>query len=206
MIKEVIKTLRDKKDELLRCAPIIIEKGDNYFIMVVKDYMEVIPYSDIVDKIDPDKTSDNISFSLLWNTERQKINKGTFYVIWANDKKYNIWIDDADIKLDERIDVGEEKHERILSVNKKTKKFHFTFFKHDEIGSTFYTMYYHMGNVLIPSMNFSKEEAKREIGELLASFSSVEDIDAILEIDEIKEIILNELDPDEVKLTKKMEE
>lgn len=208
MFNCLIKTLKDKKEELLSFSPksddaIVVENTPDYFKMVLKDYMEVGMYSDIIDNLDPDKISDKISFSVLWNTTKQRINKGTFYVISIDDKTYNIWFDGLDVKLDERIKVGEETHEKIIKVDMGSGNFHFTSLKHDKIGSTFYTMYYHPGEALIPAMSFSKEEALGEINKMLDNFLDIEISNSIVNIEEIRNIILRDLSPDGVKLEKK---
>lgn len=206
MLNRLINTLKGKKEELLNLSSdeaIAVENTPSHFKMIIKDYMEVGIYSDTIDNLDPDKISDKISFSVLWNTTKQRINKGTFYVICVNDSVYNIWFDGLDLKLDERIKVGDETHEKILNVKMDDGNFHFTSLKHDKIGSTFYTMYYHPGDSLIPAMSFSNEEAKLEINKLLDCFLTIEGIETIIDIEEIRNFVIKNIDPDQVKLEKK---
>lgn len=211
MIRDFIDDLKRKRQRLVEFGSskdfyedekqgvdIIIDKHKNFFRMQISDYVNICEYSNKTDKEDIYGMSKKISMSVLWNSGKQKINKGTFFVFVDGDAIYNFWVNGNEIRIDERIKLEEESQERILRFNLDTNEYGFTFFKHDIFGSTFYTKYYHSKGIDMGKLAFSKKEFADEVKLFLERISSVENVFEIIKLRLISERLFNDLGPDGV--------
>lgn len=93
---------------------------------------------------------DLVSNSVLWNSTRQKVNKGIYYVITIDNRIYNILFTDEEIVINERIKILVDEQtqkenitrERDITFNINKNEYYYFSAKHDITGDTFYTKYY----------------------------------------------------------------
>ncbi|MDE6292686.1 MAG: hypothetical protein K2L98_03300 [Bacilli bacterium] len=211
MIRKLIDKLKYKKEELVEVSSrveteekqeekvdIVIDTYKNFFRMYISNYVSVNNYDERTNEIDPDKMSDNISMNIMWNSGRQKINKGTFYVLLEDNVIYNFMIDGDKIKIDERIKFDEESHERIFSFDLGSGAYRLVFFKHNRFGSTFHNMSYPPDKYM-EEFGLTREETYDEVKGLLERVEQVENILDLMDVNLIKDVVLNDLKPDGVK-------
>lgn len=153
-------------------------------------------------EIDQFNLLDLICNSVLWSGKRQKVNKGTYFVIINGNYLYNVFLGEEKICIDERIKIGEETHERILFLD-SNDEYGYTNFKHDKVGSTYYTMYYSKKGFPIKSFELSKEDAYEGISELLSRFELIPGVSDILDINVFRSSILDDLVPRSDGVSKK---
>ena len=211
MFTELIRKLINKREELVEVSShvdtekkekkkidIVVDTYKNFFRMYISDYVPVIEYDERTNEIDPDKMSDNISMNIMWNSGRQEINKGTFYVLLEDNVIYNFMLDGDKIKIDERIKFDEESHERIFSFDLGSGAYRLVFFKHDRFGSTFYNMSYPPDKYM-EEFGLTREETYDEVKGLLERVSGVENVLDLIDVNLVKQRVLNDLKPDGVK-------
>lgn len=211
MIRKWIDKLKNKKEELVEVSSrveseekkekkvdIVIDTYKNFSRVYISDYVSILEYDERVKEMDPSGTYKNISMNILWNSGRQEVNKGTFFILLGDNFKYNFLIDGEKIRIDERIKLEDESHERIFRFDFDSSKYKLTFFKHNSFGSTFYNMYYppekHM-----EKFGLTREEAYREVKELLERVEQVENVIDLMDVNLIKDVVLSDLRPDGVK-------
>lgn len=204
MLKELIdkyfrkkKKLEDKGVQVIddkQKFDISISRSKNIFTIEVSDYISIIDYVDRMKEIDQFNLLDLLGNALLWNGSKQKVNKGCYYVIMHDGYLYNLFIGEDSMGIDERVKVGENTHERIVSL-KDEGDYNFTSFKHDKVGSTFYTMYYSKKGFPIPALELSRDAAYQEISEVLSNVELVPGIEDILDISKFRTDILDDLVP-----------
>ncbi len=210
MFKELInKYLRKKKyvEERTRVVvpePVIeeekvefdinVSKDENIFMITVSHYITISDFVERMHEIDADDLSEQLGNALLWNGSLQKVNKGTYYVIIHNGYLYNVFLGEDNIGIDERIKVGENTHEKIISL-KHDGDYNYTSFKHDKVGSTFYTMYYSKSGFPIPILELTREEAYQEISEVLSNIELVPGIEEVVDVNQFRNAVLDDLVP-----------
>lgn len=211
MIKEWVNSLKNKKQKLIEVSSsnackenneenieIIVDTYKNFFRMYLSDYVSITKYAEITKEKDPSSISKNISMNVLWNNGKQKVNKGTFYVLLTNNVIYNFLINGNKIKIDERIKLDEESHEKIFSFDFASDEYRLVFFKHDRIGSTFYNMYYPPEEYM-EKFGLTREETYSEVKGLLERVLGIENVLDLMDVNFIKKKVLNDLKPDVVK-------
>lgn len=206
MIKELIKKLKFRKQKLESLSNIVIDKFEesgknNYEIKISKenniykvemnDYIPLSDYCEIMDEIDKDNISASIFASVLFNSDRQSTNSGTYYIIYKDNKIYNILINESEIHVAERTIIGEEKEEKIIYYSVDGNDYHYFRCKHDKIGSSYDTKYYSKNGTCIPALELSREEFIDDINNLICNLKSIEGIENIYDIDSINEVISN---------------
>ncbi len=77
--------------------PITEYKFEDTQVIEIKDYMTVQEYLEEKSRIN----LNNITFNVLWNSEKQCINKGIVFVFFCGELLYNILIADGFYKIDE---------------------------------------------------------------------------------------------------------
>lgn len=220
MFKELIDKLKLKKKQLQNCNMEVVEKTDfeitiskknNIFKIEISDYISIINY---VDKMKSDNQFyllDLISNGILWNSQKQKINKGIYYVISVDNRLYNILINDEMVKIDERIkiEIDEQTNknditeEKIITVNTNNNEFRYCSLKHDKTGSTFYTKYYSKNGVFgLDNFDLSEKETYDEISSIVYNLESIDGIENIIDIKLLRKYILDELGKDSLHRTK----
>lgn len=211
MFKELIdKYLRRKKVVEEKIQPIeekqvfdvSISRCNNVFIVDVSDYVTIGDYVERMREIDNYNLLDLIGNAVLWNSKRQRVNKGTYYVIMHDGYLYNILLGEEETIIDERIKVDDHTVEKHIDLH-KNGDYNFTHFKHDKVGSTYYTMYYSKKGFPIKNFELSKEDAYELISDLLSRFELVPSSDNILDVNMFRDNVLDDLVPKSDGVSKK---
>lgn len=93
---------------------ILLSQENKFFKMEISDYISIVDYEERMKKIDNFGLESMISASVLWNSKRQKVNKGTYFAIKINNRLYNILISDGNLIIDERTNIEQIIEERII--------------------------------------------------------------------------------------------
>ncbi|MBR6821347.1 MAG: hypothetical protein IKM55_03895 [Bacilli bacterium] len=211
MLKELIdKYLRRKKVVEEKIQPveekqvfdISISRCNNVFIVDVSDYVTIGDYVERMHEIDNYNLLDLIGNAVLWNSKRQRVNKGTYYVIMHDGYLYNILLGEEETIIDERVKVDDHTVEKHIDLH-KNGDYNFTHFKHDKVGSTYYTMYYSKKGFPIKNFELSKEDAYKLISDLLSRFELVPSSNNILDVNMFRENVLDDLVPKSDGVSKK---
>ena len=109
MLKIIIDKLKAKKEQLQKYkinndgiekvtileeqnqVDINVSSQDNIFKIEISDYISI---SDFINKKNSDdeyRILDKICNCVLWNSDKQKVSKGTYYVIIIDNRIYNIY-------------------------------------------------------------------------------------------------------------------
>ena len=140
---------------------------------------------------------------VVWNSNKQKVNKGTYYVITINNYIYNILFAGDKIIIDERtnkeLDEQAQKEniiqERVITFYIKKNEYHYFSAKHDKTGDTFYTRYYTKNRLYsFGTLDLSEEEAYDDVNSIIHNLERIEGIENILDIQLLKTNILEDLD------------
>lgn len=211
MLKELIdKYLRRKKVVEEKIQPveekqvfdISISRCNNVFIVDVSDYVTIGDYVERMHEIDNYNLLDLIGNAVLWNSKRQRVNKGTYYVIMHDGYLYNMLLGEEETIIDERVKVDDHTVEKHIDLH-KNGDYNFTHFKHDKVGSTYYTMYYSKKGFPIKNFELSKEDAYELISDLLSRFELVPSSDNILDVNMFRDNVLDDLVPKSDGVSKK---
>lgn len=180
---------------------------NSFYKIEVSDYASLSKFNEILSSNKEfDSIVNDINFiNVFWNSKKEKINKGIYYIITVEDKTYCILIDRNEILVYEKIkkDIDEETlkenitEERILKFDINTKQYSYASYKHDQFGSSYYHMFYdNYKEAVIPEFELSKNDAFKEIKELINNLDNIPNIVVILDTTLFKEYILKDLNPD----------
>lgn len=206
MFRELIeKYLRKKKrveETVVEVQPVVqkqefdinITRCNNIFMLDVSDYITIGDYVERMHEIDKYNLLDLLGNAVLWNGRRQRVNKGSYVVIIHDGYVYNILLSDEKTIIDERVKVDEHTVEKNIILH-NDGNYDYTHFKHDEVGSTYYTMYYSKDGFPIKNFELSKEAAYEGISGLLSRFESVPGSSDILDVDMFRTNVLDDLIP-----------
>lgn len=150
MVKELINKLKGRKQKLENYTTyveqeenkekdnIIVSEENGICKIDILDYISIGEYVKVTDLGGIYSILSSISNSVLWNSDKQKVNKGIFYVINVDNRLYNILINGEIIKIDERIqkEFDNERNkdniteERIITFSINSKEYWYTSFRH----------------------------------------------------------------------------
>lgn len=127
-----------------------ITKVNNIIKIEISDYISMIEFDDKIKSGDEYRVLDLLCTSVLWNNSRQKVNKGTYYIIIIDNRIYNTLINEGKIKIDERTQkaLGKQAQkeniidERLITFNINEEKYRYYTAKHEQNRNTYYTKYY----------------------------------------------------------------
>ena len=215
MFRELINKLKFKKQQLTKYnnvnetkpveenkIDIIVSKENNYFKVEISDYISISDYVDKMESSDEYNILHSICNCVLWNNNKQKVNKGTYYVINNNNYLYNILFTGEEIMIDERIqkekDEQTEKEnitqERVITVNINKNNYRYYCAKHESNGNTYYTRYYDKNRTYsLGALDLAAEETYEEVKSVISNLESIEGIEHILNIQLFNEYILDDL-------------
>ena len=219
MFKELIDKLKAKKIQIQNCRTdnnvmetksieqnrfdITISNHNNISKIEISDYIPIEDYVKITKSSDKYHILDSLCNCVLWNSNKQKVNKGTYYVITIDNRIYNILFNGDKIIIDERtkieLDEPTQKEnitqERVITININKNEFHYFSAKHDKTGNTFYTRYYNKNRLYsLGALELHEEETYDEVNSVIHNLESIEGIENILDIELLKTNILEYLD------------
>ena len=217
MLRELIDKLKSKKQQLQKYdtsvdiietkdeekeIDIKISKQDNVFLIEISDYISIIDFVNKKNSSDEYSILDMLYNCVLWNSDKQKVNKGIYYVTIVDNRIYNILFTDDKIKIDERnkkeIDEQTKKEniiqERVITYNINENKYHYYSAKHESDGNTYYTKYYNKNRKYsLGTLDLTEQEAYEEIKSVIYNLENIKGIETILNMELLKEHVLNNL-------------
>lgn len=213
MFKELINNLKRKKQKLedyttyvkpeekIGNVNISVTEENGFYKIEISDYISILEYIDMTEFGGIYNILSSISNAVLWNSRKQKVDKGIYYVINIDNHLYNIFINDEKIQIDERIqkEVDEERNkdniteERIITFYVDSREYRYTSFRHDNTGDTYYTKYYGHKGYDLGNFELSDEETFEDINLVLCNLSEIKNIESIIDINFVKEHILKDL-------------
>ncbi len=137
---------------------------------------------------------DDISFNVLWDSQSQLITKGFIFAFRYENKLYNILLNDEITLIDERVVLDSITEEKFLKIDTSKNDYNYALLKHDESGSTIYTMYYTKEKTTTFGHALEASEAYTGISDIINTLKSVEGIDNVLSIKRIESDILNDIE------------
>lgn len=222
MFRELIDKLKSKRQQLQKYntndnitetkpiqeekeIDIKVSKQGNIYKIEITDYISIIDFVDKKNSSDEYKVLDLLCNYVLWNGSKQKVNKGTYYVINTSNCLYNILFTDDTIDIEERIKIEldeQTQKENIIQDRAITFKFNkgqYNYFsaKHESDGNTYYTRYYNKNRALkFGNLDLTEEETYEEVKSVISNLESIEGIETILDVELLKEHVLNDLHKD----------
>lgn len=206
MIKELIEKLKRKKEELQNTTPltepieekkinfeILLSQEDNFYKMEISEYISIIDYVDRIKEIDEFGIESLVGNAVLWNSRKQKVNKGTYYVVTNENNLYNILLNENDIKIDIRTKQDDITIERFIRIDTSNNDYSFTLHHHDKTGNTFYTRYFSLTGIKFGKLELTEDEFNEQIRIAISSLESVEGINNIVDINLLKNLISNNI-------------
>ncbi len=179
-------TLNDSS--LTESFTIEVQENEGNTKVHISDFISIVDYANRMDELGASSVADKISMNILWNSSKQKIQKGTICVIQKDNHLYNILLDEDTVVIDLRIKFEDRTEEKILSCNKKSGAYRCVSFVHDQTGSTFYNKYYNPGIKIPEAFLLSFGEVKEIIESIVMGLEDLEsDFDFDLNI--IKQIL-----------------
>jgi hypothetical protein len=165
-----------------------IDKIDDVLKMEISDYITITDYVEKMKEIDEYNLLDLVCNSVLWNSKKQLVNKGTYYILSYDGRLYNIILNEEGLKLDERIKVDGITEEKVIRIN-SNNDYSFSSLKHDKTGSTFYTKFYDTNPIKMGCLELSESEAYLQIETLIKNLKLDERISYILNIEQLENIL-----------------
>ena len=204
----VTKAIEEEKE-----IDIKISKYDNIYKIEIDDYISIDDYIKKMESSDKYRILDFLCNGVIWNSNKQKVNKGTYYVITINNRIYNILFADEKIEIDERtkkeIDEQTRKEniteERLITFDSNKNEYNYFSAKHDKTGDTYYTRYYYKNRLLnLGELDLTEEETYEEIYLVISNLETINGITNILDIELLKEYILKDLNKHILQRKKKL--
>ncbi len=165
-----------------------IDKIDDVLKMEISDYITITDYVEKMKEIDKYNLLDLVCNSVLWNSKKQLVNKGTYYILSYDGRLYNIILNEAGLKLDERVKVDDITEEKVIRLN-VNDDYSFSSLKHDKTGSTFYTKFYDTNPIKMGGLELSESEAYEQIETLIKNLKEDERISDILDIEQVENVL-----------------
>lgn len=230
MLKELIEKLKRKKYQLQNYktdnsdiktgikvheekeVEIIVSSQNNITKIEIPDYVCIGDFVDKKNYGEEYKILDLLCNCVLWNSDKQKVNKGIYYVIIIDNRIYNILFTDDKIQIDERIkpifdEVTNKENitqERVITYLPNQNKYRYYSAKHESDGNTYYTKYYNKNREYsLGTLDLTEEEAFNEVASVISNLETIPSIETILDIELLKEQILNDLKKDYLIKTRK---
>lgn len=208
MIKELIEKLRLRKVKLeslnedgkKNINNIRLSKNNNIVKVDIDDYISM---SEFVRKEKESQKYEDLKFlcnCVLWNSKKQMVNKGIYYIIILDNTIYNILITDEKILIDERINVELDEtrqkeniiQEKLITFYEEKKEYTYYVAKHESNGNTYYTKYFNKNRgYSLGNLDLSDGEALVDLKEFLDNLERIESIEDIIDISLIKKVILD---------------
>lgn len=215
MVKEIIDKLQSKKKQLQEYASnngttqnksieeqndfeITISSENNISKIVISDYISIGDYVKKMGSSDEFHILGLLCNVVLWNSKKQKVNKGTFYVISNTNHLYNILFADGEIRIVERTKIEFDEQapkeniteERVITFDLNTDEYRYFAAKHDKTGDTYYTRYYNKNRLCsLGSLDLSPEETYNEISLVTCNLENINGIENIIDIELLKKVL-----------------
>lgn len=219
--KEKIETLTSQKEDIIKEKDtfeetknnINITQEGNIYKIEFSDYISFEDFDKLI-KLNTDyNILDLICLTVSWNSNEKKANKGIYYVISFDNYLYNIFINNNKVIIDERkkIDFDEivQKEnitrERVITYYFNENTYHYYCAKHDSNRDTYSSKYYNKNRKYsMGALDLSDDEAYKEISSVISNLENIEDIENIIDLDLLKNCVLNDIGEDSIQLKKNL--
>ena len=230
MLKELIDKLKQRKNQIQKYknnnndvntgikvhdekeVDIIVSSQNNITKIEITDYVCIGDFVDKKNYGEEYKILDLLCNCVLWNSDKQKVNKGIYYVIIIDNRIYNILFTDEKIQIDERIkpifdEVTNKENitqERVITYLPNQNKYRYYSAKHESNGNTYYTKYYNKNREYsLGILELTEEETFEEVNSMFSNLETISGIETLLDIEFLKDQILNDLKKDCLRKVKK---
>ena len=231
MLKELIEKLKRKKHQIQsyksdnddvktgikvyeeKEVEIIVSSQNNITKIEIPDYVCIGDFVDKKNYGEEYKILDFLCNCVIWNSDKQKVNKGIYYVILIDNRVYNILINEDKIQIDERISPINDEYankenitqERVITYLPNQNKYRYYSAKHESNGNTYYTKYYNKNREYsLGTLDLTEDETFEEVNSVFSNLETISSIETILDIEFLKEQVLTDLRKDGFKKTKKI--
>jgi len=231
MLKDLIEKLKRKKHQIQsyksdnddintgikvheeKEVEINVSSQNNITKIEIPDYVCIGDFVDKKNYGEEYKILDLLCNCVLWNSDKQKVNKGIYYVILIDNRIYNILFTDDKIQIDERIkpifdEVTNKEsitQERVITYLPTQNKYRYYSAKHESDGNTYYTKYYNKNREYsLGTLDLNEEETYNEVASVISNLETIPSIETILDIELLKEQILKDLKKDFLQKTRKL--
>ena len=231
MLKELIEKLKRKRHQIQsyksdnddintgikvheeKEVEIIVSSQNNITKIEISDYVCIGDFVDKKNHGEEYRKLDLLCNCVLWNSDKQKVNKGIYYVIIIENRIYNILFTDDKIQIDERIkpifdEVTNKENitqERVITYLPNQNKYRYYSAKHESDGNTYYTKYYNKNREYsLGILDLTEEETFNEVASVISNLETISSIETILDIELLKEQILNDLSKNSLQRKKKL--
>lgn len=171
---------------------ILISRQEDYDKVMVADYYTINQYVEKMREIDQYGIENMLNNSVVWNSGKQRVNKGNYFVFRHNNNLYNILVNDEQIRIDERIPIGEETLNRVITFYSNQEYQYFRCI-HDKNGSSRACRYY-KPNDDSPMHELPKEEFLQDFNSTMNSLKTFKAIDEIVDMAKLDEYVFVKLD------------
>ena len=165
---------------------VVVYSENDILRMDILDYLKPIEFSMYSNRL-------NVSMNVLWNGDRQRINKGNYYVLSKNDTVYYVLLNDEFLKIDQINKINNGTKENILTFDIIDYQYSYVSYEHDIYGSTHNIDYYNSMNTVCLANLLSKEDAFSEISNLINSVYEIFKNTNIYDIDLVSNKILGDM-------------
>jgi len=192
MLKDKIKKIKyENQKRLLDNNPninIIISNEKNYTKIIINNYITFSEYKNQIGELDL------INGNVLLNGKLQKVNKGTFYIISIDNKKYTILINNNELRIDEIAEKENITEEKILILNIIDNDYNYTIIKSEKNNHKTYRRYYSKNGFVINigTSELTRKEALEGINALIDNIEKSEILTQIIDINLLKEVMMND--------------
>ena len=164
-----------------------ITQEENYFKINVADNYKIQEYYSKIQEIDNLGIDKLLNNSVVWNSRKQSVNNGDYFIFHHNGNLYNILINDENIKIDERIPIGEETLNKVFTFYTKDSRYKYFRCMHDKNGSSYNVNYYTSSK--IPMLEISKEEFLSDFNKTIQNLETFKNIEKIINLNKFKNIV-----------------
>lgn len=177
---------------------------ENYdlFKIEITDYITASDYLETMKQIDIFELNSKLTNGILWNSNKQRINKGVYFVFFHNGKLYNILNNENFIKIDERIKIEDTIEEKILTFKIEDANYYYFKCIHDKNGNSYLTRYYGKNGTICADLELSIEEFKNDLNLIFSSLETLKDIESIIDIEIISQQIFEDLSKKNIRKKK----
>lgn len=162
---------------------------NNMQVIEIEDYTSVEEYADLSTKIN----LKDVAFNIIWNTERQCINKGFIFVFRHMGKLYNILVDEGLTSINEKTFIEDETEERVLRIDFSKEDYYYAILKHNSIKSTTETKIFSKDNSLSFDPVLPSRVALEEVTKLVENLQGVDGIENVVSIEKVNETVISDL-------------
>ena len=164
-------------------------KFEDTQVIEIKDYMTVPEYLEEKSRIN----LNNITFNVLWNSEKQCINKGIVFVFFCGELSYNVLIADGFYKIDEVHKCKKSRKEKLLKYKANFRDYYYASMIHNEAGSTINTSCYSKNPNDIFGLTLTPKEAYDDILKIMENLQCVSGIENALDLESFTTFILEDI-------------